>query len=184
MARSLLFLKNMRHPILFFLSFLLLSCGNSQKIAREYLNQDIPLVYNVTVKFKFIPAYCGGAAPSQEMEEERRKGVPYRSEVLYMDKNGDPNYESFVTDQFGALRLALLKGNYCIKKPYKIEKSKLAKFKADGWEFDSDCLTKELERCDFSFVVTKDTIIEYEIYGRCHYNGPVPCVSNPGIPPP
>lgn len=184
MARSLLFLKNMRHSFIILLSFLLLSCGNSQKIAREYLNQDIPLVYNVTVNFKFIPAYCGGAAPSPEMEAERRKGVAWRSEVLYMDKNGDNNYESFVTDQFGALRLALLEGKYCIKKPFKIEKSKLEKFKTEGWEFDSDCLTKELERCDFSFDITKDTTIEYTVYGRCHYDGPVPCVNNPGTPPP
>ena len=184
MARSLLFLKNMKHTLILLFSIFLLGCGNSQKITHEYLNQDIPPVYKMNLKFKYIPAYCGGAAPSNEMEAERQKGLAWRSQVLYMDKNGANNFESFVTDQYGYLKLALLEGNYCIKKPYKIEEAKLMKFKNEGWEFSQECLKQELEKCDFSFQISKDTTIEYVVYGRCQYDGPIPCVSNPGPPPP
>tara|TARA_B100000508_G_scaffold140891_1_gene144079 strand:- start:687 stop:1211 length:525 start_codon:yes stop_codon:yes gene_type:complete len=174
----------MKYSSLLFLCFFLFGCGNSQKFMLEYLNEDIPIVYEVTLKFKFIPPYCGGAAPNEEMEAERLKGLPWSSQVLYMNKNNTDSYESFVTDQYGYLRLALLKGKYCIKKPYKIVKSKVEEFKKEGWEFDEECLLQEMEKCDFSFEVTKDTTIMYEVRGRCHYNGPIPCVLNPGPPPP
>ena len=139
----------MKHSLILLFSIFLLGCGNSQKITREYLNQDIPPVYKVNLKFKYIPAYCGGAAPSNEMEAERQKGLAWRGQVLYMDKNGANNFESYATDQYGYLKLALLEGNYCIKKPYKIEEAKLMKFKNEGWEFNQECLKQELKKCDF-----------------------------------
>lgn len=161
-----------------------MSCGGSQKIALEYMNKDIPMVYRVTLKFKYVPSYCGGAAPSPEMERERIKGFPWASQLIYMNKGDSTEFESFVTDNFGQLRLALLKGDYCLKSAYKIDPSFKAKYKSEGWEFDEACFQELINKCDYSFSVTKDTTIEYTVRDRCQYEGPTPCVLNPAPPPP
>jgi hypothetical protein len=164
--------------------FLFLSCGSSQKLAYQYLTEDEPIVYRVNIKLRYIPPYCGGAAPSEQMEQERLKGFPWNNKVFYMNKNDSGKYESFVSDQYGMLRLALFKGKYCLKLPYKVESGSIEKFKKQGWEFDAACLEEVMNQCDFSFEINSDTTLNFTHRGRCHYQGPTPCVTNPGPPPP
>lgn len=166
------------------IGFILLSCGSSQKLAKRYLLEDAPSVHQVTINFKYVPAYCGGAAPTPEMEAARRKGSFWRNQIIYMNKDQANNFESFLTDQYGRLNLSLFKGNYCLKMPYKIEPKRIEQHRANDWEFNEDCLQSMISKCDFNFEVTGDTILNFSVYGRCQYEGPIPCVSNPGMPPP
>ncbi|UTW62354.1 hypothetical protein KFE98_20510 [bacterium SCSIO 12741] len=138
----------------------------------------------LTFHFQHISPYCGGARPTEEMENERSKGSAWANQVIYLTVNeNDP--QKFQTDSSGNLVLPYKAGKYCFFLPYKKEKKYLEDWKKAGWEFDEECLAKKMAECDFQKeVAVKDTTLSFRVYGRCNYQGPIPCTSNPGMPPP
>lgn len=140
---------------------------------------DAPIV----LYFHLIRAYCGGAAPTEEMERERAKGEAYANSVWYVGKNIS-NCKKVTADENGQVKLNLEKGKYFVYGYYKIDKQQMSEWRKT-WKFNEECLQELLSKPDFEFEVGAGVDkFEFVIFKRCSYEGPIPCVINQGAPPP
>ncbi|MCB0481601.1 MAG: hypothetical protein KDC83_09220 [Flavobacteriales bacterium] len=135
--------------------------------------------------FHLYSPYCGGAAPSEEMEELRRKGSNYSAEnVIFIHVESQKEYE-FQTDENGDVELSLPLGNYLIFSQGKRSQAKIEEYKKNNWNFDEECLAKYLAESDHKLEVTSETGDQvFRVNKRCFYEGPIPCTTNDITPPP
>lgn len=139
---------------------------------------------SISIHFQEYRPYCGGAAPSPEIEAEVSKGVPYgNKEILFMDVN---NKEwKFNTNEKGDVEIMLPAGDYKIYSKGKRDQAQIEKWKGDNWEFNEECLEKYFRESDHFLSLTKESQdTSFRVRNRCWYQGPIPCVKNPKDPPP
>lgn len=160
---------------------LFLSCSGKKAVI-ETVDQPKESPAFITVKFHYIPPYCGGAAPTEEMEKERLKGLPWSNKEIYYLIDGKAPKKGITNDN-GALILQG-SGDFCFKMPFKVDESIVQGFRDKGQDFDESCLKEMTEKCDLQFTAHNDTTVLYTIYGRCAYQGQIPCMINLGPPPP
>ncbi len=169
----------------------LLSCKNSeQKAPSEVTKNELKKASKkktktVTFSVKIIQPYCGGAAPSEEMENMRMKGEPAKQFVFYIYKEtGIPI--KMVTNMEGSATAELNNGGYCFKEGYKSDPEMIKGLENSDWEFDQACYSQWKEQCNHAFVVsdTSSNHINFTYRPRCSWEGPVPCITNTGFPPP
>jgi hypothetical protein len=137
----------------------------------------------VSLYFHAVWAYCGGAAPTEEMEIERQKGAPFAGSVWYIGRDLK-SAVSVKADEVGWAHLPLKKGTYQVFADFKGDASMLQQWRKT-WKFNEDCLQQLLAKPDFTFEVSDaNRKFEFTFYKRCSYEGPIPCVTNPQAPPP
>lgn len=168
------------------------ACKNREKRATETQKSEQqataskhePVEKEITVAVRRINPYCGGAAPSDEMERMRMKGEPGNNIVFYIT-NGNGVSIRFKTSEMGTAKASLKPGSYCIKEGYKIDPEMKKVLANSDWEIDEECIAKWNASCNHEFEVTDSTtVVSFTYYGRCGYEGPVPCITNAGFPPP
>ena len=102
----------------------LLSCKNSEKKATtegtksEVSEASKKGLKSISFSVKIIQPYCGGAAPSDEMENERMKGEPAKEFVFYISTDGGSPLK-LTTNMEGTANAEFPTGSYCIKEGYK-----------------------------------------------------------------
>lgn len=174
----------------------LISCKNSEKNApSETAAAEIEKTKESKVtkkdkkKIKFsirvINPYCGGAAPSDEMEIARMKGEPAKEFIFYLNNESEDPIR-MITDMEGSASIELNNGKYCVKEGYKSDPEMIKKLNDSDWEFDNECLADWKNQCNQEFVVSDSSsnLVKFTYYPRCGWEGPVPCITNAGFPPP
>jgi len=165
----------------------LLSCKNSEKkVSTEGTKNEVQKeTKTVTFSIQVIQPYCGGAAPSDEMENIRMKGEAAQEFGFYVKAdNGTPM--KLVTTMEGSATAELINGGYCVKEGYKSDPEMIKGLENSDWEFDQECYSQWKEQCNHAFVVsdTSSNQINFTYRPRCGWEGPVPCITNTGFPPP
>ena len=169
----------------------LFSCKNSeQKAPTEVAKSEVKKASKkksktVTFSVKIIQPYCGGVEPSEEMENMRMKGEPAKQFVFYIyQEEGIPI--KMMTNMDGAATADMANGSFCIKEGYKSDPEMLKGIIDSDWEFDQECFTQWKEQCILEFVVsdTSTNLVNFTYRPRCGWEGPVPCITNTGFPPP
>ncbi len=180
--------------LIVFLAATMLSCKNSEKNSKAIKSSEsTEAVSSIkdnelkTVQFfvRQINPYCGGAAPTEEMERNRMKGAPAIDFIFYIENKHGVS-QRLATNNLGIASAKLKNGSYCIKEGYKADAEMQQSLKNSNWEFDMECLKKWNTTCNLEFEVTDTTneTITFTHYPRCSYEGPVPCITNTGFPPP
>ena len=140
-------------------------------------------------------AYCGGAAPPQELIDELRREKPFPDKELYV-REGDinllskPIIKEFVSDKDGKFEISLTPGKYCIIEKIKKEELKIPDFTEINKQLPShsqyrieseQCFKDWWKTCDEILVVgnqvAQDFVIKFRL--SCDH----PCV-NGGLMPP
>lgn len=170
----------------------LLSCKNTEKngttddkIQKTEKSENSPNVKTIDFAIKIVQPYCGGAAPSDEMENQRMKGEVARDFSFFvLEKGGEP--KKITTNGEGSATLELPNGEYCLKEAYKCDNELINALDNSDWELDEECFEEWKTICNKEFSVsdTGATKIEFTYYPRCGWEGPVPCITNTGFPPP
>ncbi|MDB9725764.1 hypothetical protein OAA90_05230 [Salibacteraceae bacterium] len=169
----------------------LLSCKNSEKKATiegtksEVSEASKKGLKSISFSVKIIQPYCGGAAPSDEMENERMKGEPAKEFVFYISTDGGSPLK-LTTNMEGTANAEFPTGSYCIKEGYKSDPEMIKSLTNSDWEFDEECYANWKAQCNQTFVVSDTTSnnVFFEYRPRCGWEGPVPCITNTGFPPP
>lgn len=153
----------------------LVSCGISKdKIETNTLNAKLT--------FETHAPYCGGAAPTPEMEKGRRSPIPNQN-FYFLLKGQDKIKAS--TNENGILSIDLEKGNYLIYSSDKIELSYdefYNKFKPKNKfevEKDAPCFKDWYAEADFELNLISDTIVTFTTKKRC-YTGTNKCINYKG----
>ncbi len=145
-------------------------------------------LYAVTGTVTATYAYCGGARPSAEMLAELNRPKPIANKKLFI-KSGSVNAKnqkvitSFETDANGHYKMKLAIGSYCI-----VDEGKSGDYKFPATDslhkWDSDCLLKEYERCDYQLTVSSKPIdsITINFFVPCSWD--MPCLDYSGPLPP
>jgi len=137
--------------------------------------------------FNSIP-YCGGAAPTPEMEIPRLEPLKDYVLILYSQNNDGSRgaeLKEVKTDISGKITLNLPTGQYQLWLPTK--KLSLEEFikvespdKGKNYIYkDKECFQAWKERADFSFKVKSDTTISLQYKNRC-YMDTHPCLRYDG----
>lgn len=135
---------------------------------------------NVELVLKFKENYCGGARPSEAMEEEfnKTKAFAFQKMILLKGKKAD----TLITDKDGVLKVRLRKGNYTLMEPWRYYKRG-----ANGLElsiFDLRCLEQEWSKACIRISIKKRKAkVEHlnEIIHVCDWQSP--CVLEGKQPP-
>jgi len=132
--------------------------------------------------------YCGGAAPSHEIEIPRLEPLKDYALILYSqndDGSRGAELKTVKTDVSGEIAINLPTGQYQLWLPTK--KLSLEEFikvespdKDKNFSYkDKECFQAWKERADFSFYVKTDTIIFLQYKNRC-YTYAHPCLRYDG----
>lgn len=150
--------------------------------------QRKPQFYKVSGTVTATYSYCGGARPSDEMLAELNRPKPMAEKKLFV-KAGNSNskneaiIKSFNTDAYGRFNIELPKGTYCIIEENKTTGIKIPTSDANH-KWDSDCLTKAYEHCDYQLNISGKSTdsITINFYIPCEWNKP--CLEYTGPLPP
>lgn len=172
----------MRYWIVIAFSSLLAACGLKKSLSSAPA-ELIPVEIFVSVH----QPYCGGAAPTPEME--RGQFLPVQNELFVLKKGlvnrpEIPIYKELKTDDSGRCEVQVPAGNYVM-----IHASKLRSFddfkslhqpKSSYVEYlGDDCLRRAYEAPDFILRIQRDTTIRLTQKSACH-TGTSPCVRYTG----
>jgi hypothetical protein len=142
-------------------------------------------------------AYCGGAAPSQEIMANLERAIPTANKILYL-KKGSSNIVKqkkvfkVITDANGQFSFLLAPGKYCIVGSDKIDTKYfqllLTKYGRDSKTYkaiDKKCLTNWLAEPLYSFEVksSNNDTIKIHYTKPCDWNS-IPCAQFTGAVPP
>lgn len=144
----------------------------------------------------YLEPYCGGAAPTPEIEARRNIPVPAPNFVLHFKKGSRNNEKTRVektvtANASGYFEVRLPKGDYCIVEDYKSKPFAVpAATQFTTW--DTTCLKNKYNDCDFKLKVTGPTADTIKLVFRKHcffnppcgsYTGPLPPTAQPPRPP-
>jgi hypothetical protein len=134
-----------------------------------------------TIKISQINPYCGGAAPTPEMEAEARKARPYKNQtVVLVSETG--KVDSAKTNDAGIIKIKLSRGNYKLYESWRYYKLTPAGNNISA--FNKDCLENEWQKYFMSVTVSKKTTIQSSdgpIQIPCQWN--LPCLNEVHLPP-
>lgn len=166
----------------------LIGCKGSEQTNTFNDTKSIINTITVTLLARKVNPYCGGAAPTEEMENERLKGSLANNYSFYITSSEQPDKViKHTTNELGIAKMDLQPGKYCIKEALKVDEALQNEIRKSNWEIDEDCFQKWVANCNLEFEVKSDSssqTVHFTHYGRCSWEGPVPCITNTGFPPP
>jgi hypothetical protein len=149
--------------------------------------------FNVVLTVKRQIPYCGGAAPSAEMEHKCETEIKSDFIIQYQQGYGNSTWlKKLKTDSLGIIRCNLPYGKYCLKRAdmnmafedfYKMPKKEDDKYNVYR---DRTCYYSWWKSCILTFELNKENksvITEVLINSRC-YVGEDPCHNYIGPRPP
>jgi len=164
--------------------FFIFSCYNSKTVIQKTIsNPAINDYNNVTISIKKYIPYCGGAAPTWEMENNYQV---IQGEFILINQNLD-SQKVVKSDSLGTIYLKLNAGKYSIREEYK--NVSFIDFynnnQSNGMYITNqgeECYKKWWKRNLLNFEVVKDSVLvlNTEIGSSCYiginpclrYNGP------------
>lgn len=142
-------------------------------------------VKKLTIHFHLYRPYCGGAAPTPDMEDLRRKGENFAGQKIIFIHLETQKESDYTTDENGDIEVNLAFGNYAIFSKGKRTPKQIEEWKSKNWEFNPECVAKYLKESDHKLEVNNKTTDQtFRVSKRCFYEGPIPCVINSQDPPP
>lgn len=132
--------------------------------------------------------YCGGAAPTPDMQNPKMEVLPNFSLVLFIQNEDDTRGKEIkmvTTDNSGLLTFELPAGKYQLWKPSKLlsfEEFVKAESPDLGKDFeykDKECFLAWKENPDFVFEVNSDTTLNLAYHLNCN-TGSHPCLKYKG----
>ncbi len=151
-----------------------------------------PVRVTVTGKLMQTNSYCGGIAPTPEMEAEYQKAIPYGGKVFYVRK-GKVNsakaevITSFTTDAKGEFSFQIIPGTYSIIQAKQLKPLKAADFKStESLQVDAACMKEWWVKPYYLLEVKTSniTIPGWSVHHPCFVSGDIPCISYTGPMPP
>jgi len=129
----------------------------------------------VEILFYFTEPYCGGARPSEEMEQAATSKQAYANKtIVYRSHRG--KVDSAQTNDLGLLKLRLRKGTYFFYEQWRYNLYTPNNLPIEN--FDKTCLRSEWEKIAFKVSVErkKNTVIEITpIIKLCDWQ--LPCLT-------
>ena len=135
----------------------------------------------VELQVTYSEQYCGGARPSEELQEKVEKNKPYtnRTLVFVSDKG---RIDSARTDSQGNLAIKLKKGNYTLFEAWRFNLYTPEDLPIDA--FDRECIKQEWMRPYGSLVLDSKTMVFKKLNPIIKYCAwRVPCLLEREIPP-
>ncbi|MBA3683066.1 MAG: prealbumin-like fold domain-containing protein [Bacteroidetes bacterium] len=117
-------------------------------ICYSQINKTKQVSFNLSGKVTQTSAYCGGAAPSEEMMAEYAKAKPYAGKTFYIRKGNVNSLKkkvilSFKADENGKFSFQLPPGIYSIIQEVQVNKLNVNKYNTKGsLHADVECLKK------------------------------------------
>lgn len=137
----------------------------------------------VGLVFTYRQQYCGGARPSEEIQNESERDVPYANQHIIFVSQKKGRIDSARTDSEGHLKIRLRKGVYHLYELWRFNLYTPENLPIDV--FEKECLKSEWMKPFAKFTLEKKkkyklTVI-HPIIKYCAWN--VPCLLEQGIPP-
>lgn len=136
-------------------------------------------------------AYCGGAAPSEQMLNSYRTPTPLPSLKLYL-RGGRTNIvtrpviDSTMTDAEGRFTFNVPNGEYCILTKSRIKPPVAANYDSNTFEIVEDCIDEWIVVCDATFSVADQDVegLGLTLHKECFKEDFNPCIRYIGPMPP
>ena len=176
--------------------FLFLVClmdlsAQRRKISRK----SSPVLVNLTITQ--TRNWCGGARPTEEMEQEFRTPKPYPNCTIYIRKDSNiltkPILYTLRTNENGKTRIGLAPGKYTIvnieKKDDSVYRATINKYQnatETTGPIDVNCYNIFMAEPDFTIIVPRNTRSlskNHNYHKHCNWSG-APCVEFRGHYPP
>lgn len=147
--------------------------------------------YTVSGKVRHSFAYCGGAAPSEEMMAEFTKQKPYAGKTFYIRKGKTNNVKakvilSFKADTAGNFSFQLPPGIYSIIQEPQVKKLNIKFYKKQHITADESCLKTWWEKPYYILEVKDKNIngLDFKFHHPCFISDDIPCLQYNGPMPP
>ena len=147
--------------------------------------------FAVSGRVEVSGSYCGGARPTQEMEEEARRPKPFahRELVIRSGENNDfsvPIIKRVKTDVEGKWKTMLPPGTYCLALGEKAEQPDYSTLNKDMYQVNETCNKEWLNKCEVTFEVKDAPVsgLHLGLNRRCFQANFNPCVMYIGPLPP
>ena len=145
--------------------------------------------FTVSGKVLYTSGYCGGAAPTPDMEAEAKLPKPRFGQELIV-RTGETNtlnsrvLARTTTKEDGSFSFQLPPGEYCIVISQKENLAQMPK-NSDYIQVDDDCYKKWMAQCDIGFMLRDRDVTDIKVilhqacftnsYSTCvEWNGPLP----------
>jgi hypothetical protein len=135
-------------------------------------------------------SYCGGAAPSKEMEEEARRPKPYAKQPLLIREGkanalGTAMVTRTTTDANGDFKVDLPAGSYCLVLAEKERTRDAGFYNLTYMQVDKPCDTRWLNTCDITFTVADRPVsgLRLTLQKKCFIESLSPCITYTGPKP-
>jgi hypothetical protein len=138
----------------------------------------------VQICFTYIEPYCGGARPTEEMEQDAQKRKVYANKtIVYISSRG--KLDSATTNSEGKLQLKLRKGTYSLYEQWRYNMDTPNNYPIES--FDRECLKIEWEKMVYKLEVGRRNVSLKEINTiliPCSWQTPCLINGKDGIVPP
>lgn len=137
-------------------------------------------------------AYCGGAAPSEEMLREYRTPRPYAGKVFYIREGSTntvhaPIILRFTTDSAGRFSFQLPRGAYAILQEEQATPLLPENYRSTATHrYDMDCLLDWWKQPYYLLQLIGEPVPDllFTFHRRCFMNSDLPCIEYTGPRPP
>ena len=155
-------------------------------------NKKKTVLFNVSGKVTHTSAYCGGAAPTEEMMNEYRKDKPYAGKIFYVRKGNTNTLKakiilSFKADADGKFSFQLPPGIYSIIQEPQVKEMNMKNYNKKGsLQADASCL-KNWWLKPYYILEIKDkdvTGLHFKFHHPCFVSDDIPCIRYTGPMPP
>lgn len=137
-------------------------------------------------------AYCGGAAPGEEMLMEYRKPRPYAGKIFYIREGSTNNTVAkiilqFTTDSAGRFSFQLPQGTYAIIQQEQTIPLRPENYRSNATHrYDMDCLLDWWKQPYYLLQITSEPVqgLLFTFHRRCFIESDLPCIEYTGPRPP
>jgi hypothetical protein len=137
-------------------------------------------------------AYCGGAAPTEEMMRQNEIPKPFVGKRFYMKKGKENDAKqqtvlTFTTNEKGEFEFNAAPGTYCFLLEPQMKNLNVKEYNVKGFlTADAACLTKWWKQPYYLLVVKNKDVdgIKFNFHLRCFVSEDLPCVDYVGEMPP
>ncbi len=175
----------------YFIVILLMFLNMSFVACQVIHKKEKPLkTYKVSGKVTQTFAYCGGAAPSQELLDQLAKPVAYAGKKFFI-RRGKTNsinakmIKSFTSGKEGEFSFILSPGTYSIILEEQLNIIKAGDLTKEFIEVDEKCL-KEWWTKPYYLLEVKNkqiTDLNFNFFKRCFFSNDIPCSTYNGPQP-